>query len=349
MTRRLFRTGCLSIANTRRWFVNRVWSSVICCIAMTLWLVPYPVRADSSFVHVVSPGDTLASIAERYYGDPRRETVIVAENSLSNEGGVAIVTGLRLTIPTVSYHKVQEGETWSELAKRFYGDSQRSFVLFNANAGSPGKQPDPGAELLVPYPVRHVVGQNETINQVARLYYGPNVSEAEGVKILRRFNALKRIRLQRGQVVLVPLPSLVLSEKGRELARRQLEDQNIGGDVRDKQARIEAALPRLRTYVSKGQYADAVSMGNFLLGNGDLTGNQIVTIQRLLAVAYVALDRVDLAVSAFKSALTKQPDLELDSVRTSPKVMQALVTAKKESKEKASLPAANKDASKANK
>ncbi|MBN1655541.1 MAG: LysM peptidoglycan-binding domain-containing protein [Deltaproteobacteria bacterium] len=296
------------------------------------WLVPWRSAADSAIVHVVRPGDTLASIAERYYGDPRRETVIVAENSLSNEGGFAIVTGLRLTIPTVSYHRVQEGETWSELAKRFYGDAQRTFVLFKANSAAPGRQPDPGAELLIPYPLRHVVGQNETLNHVARIYYGQNDNEAEGVKILRRFNAIKRIRLQRGQIVLVPLAGLVLSEKGRAIVKQQNEDRNLGGDVRDKQARIEAALPHLRAHISSGLYADAVAMGSYLLGSGDLTGNQIVTIQRILAVAYVALDRFDLAIEAFKSVLEKQPDLELDSIRTSPKVMYALAQAKNEIK-----------------
>jgi len=279
---------------------------------------------------VVRPGDTLASIAERYYGDPRRENVIVAENSLNNEGGFAIVTGLRLTIPIVSYHRVQEGETWSELAKRFYGDAQRTFVLFKANAAVPGTQPDPGAELLIPYPLRHVVGQNETLNHVARLYYGKNAGETEGIKILRRFNSIRRIRLQRGQIVLVPLAGLVLSAKGREIAKQQTPEKKVGGDVRDKQARIEASLPRLHEDISKGLYADAVSMGNFLLGSGDLTGNQIVTIHRMLAVAYIAMDRFDLAVEAFKSVLEKQPDLELDSIRTSPKVMNALVQAKKE-------------------
>ncbi len=60
-------------------------------------------------VHVVRPGETLASIAERYYGDPRRESVLVAENGLTSEGGSAIVVGLRLSIPTVSYHRVKEG------------------------------------------------------------------------------------------------------------------------------------------------------------------------------------------------------------------------------------------------
>jgi hypothetical protein len=70
-----------------------------------------------------------------------------------------------------------------------------------------------------------------------------------------------------------------------------------------------------------------VALGNQLLGGGRLTGNQVVTIQRQLAVAFVALDRSDMAVKAFREALARQPDLELDAMRTSPVVMQAFRTA----------------------
>ena len=45
--------------------------------------------------------------------------------------------------------------------------------------------------------------------------------------------------------------------------------------------------------------------------------------------AIYSLSREDLAVQAFAQALQKQPDLELDSVRTSPRVLKALETAKK--------------------
>jgi hypothetical protein len=307
---------------------------IFALFALILGSVASSVSADSAISHVVRPGETLASIAERYYGDPRRESVLVAENSLTSEGGSAIVTGLRLTIPTVSYHKVKEGETWVELAKVFYGDARRAFVLLEANGGMPGDQPDPGAELLIPYPLRHVAGQNENLRHVSKTYYGKKGGAFEGLRRLRRFNRIRRARLQRGQIVLVPLEDLVLSEKGHKLVEERAMRSPVGGNIREKQAQIDSAMPLLREYVRQGRYAESLAMGNHLLGSGDLTGNQIVSIQRELGIAYVALGREDLAILAFKTALEKQPDLELDSARTSPKVLLALKRARQQTQAK---------------
>ena len=71
-----------------------------------------------------------------------------------------------------------------------------------------------------------------------------------------------------------------------------------------------------------------MGLGNRLLGAGSLTGNQVVSIQRELGTAYVALGREDLAVESFRQALSRQPDLELDVARTSPTVMRAFRAAK---------------------
>jgi len=135
-------------------------------------IAPGPARADETLVHVVRPGETLASIAEMYYGDARRESVLVAENGLTSEGGSSIVVGLRLSVPTVFYHRVQEGETWAVLATRFYSDPSRAFALIEANRGSSGEQPDPGAELLIPYPVRIVASQSDSLRKLSTTYYG---------------------------------------------------------------------------------------------------------------------------------------------------------------------------------
>ncbi len=277
---------------------------------------------DLAYVHVVKPGETLASIAQSYYGDPKRENVLVAENGLLAQGGTAIVEGLRLLIPTVSYHRVEAGDTWRDLAQRYYGDPTRTVALLRANQAKPGSTPDEGAQLLVPYPMRHIMEQGDTFISVVEQYY----KDRNDVRLLKAFNASKA-PLKRGHIMLVPLFDLVLSEEGR--ARLAANGQHIeSGETRAAQTRVDEQLPLLHEHVVKGRFAEALALGNQLLGSGQLTGHQEISIQRELATAYVALGRHDLAVEAFSSALKKQPDLELDSARTSPRVLKALEDAK---------------------
>lgn len=280
-----------------------------------------------SFVHVVRDGETLASIAQRYYGDPRREGMLVAENGLETQGGVPIVVGMRLVIPAVAYHRVAPGESWASIADRYYGATSRAFVIQEANPSIEGGQPAEGAELLIPYPLRHVADQRATIQRVAQQYF----EDARAAQMLRRFNGLRSTRLTRGQVILVPLANLVMSEEGRRIVQEAMPTtvaRDTAGDVRELQERISAELPGLQDAVQRGRYTEAVALGNRLLGAGELTGNQIVTIRRALAVAYVALERPDLAIEAFEAALERQPDLELDSRRTSPTVRAAFDAAR---------------------
>ncbi len=294
-------------------------------IALAALTVTSVARADgSTYIHVVRPGETLASIAQRYYGDARRESVLVAENGLTTQGGAAIVVGLRLVIPWVSYHRVRATESWAQIATQHYGDPRRASELIQANPQVSGAQPDEGAELLVPYPLRHVAHQGDTMRRVAQTYYG---DQGEAARLMR-FNAMRRQRLSRGQIVLVPLTDLVLSDEGRQVIEEATGEQVTGGEVRSLQMQINEQLPTLHEHVQRGRYAEAVALGNRLLGAGELTGNQVVTLPRELGVAYVALDRADLAVDAFLRALERQPDLELDSRRSSPTVLRTFTRAR---------------------
>jgi LysM repeat protein len=319
---------------TRR--LMRAASTLLIALMLT---VASPAAAEfPAFVHVVREGETLASIAQRYYGDPRRESVLVAENGLEAQGGVSIVVGLRLLIPAVAYHRVQAGETWASIAERYFGSASRAFVVQEANESVEGAQPAEGAELLIPYPLRHVADQRATVQRVAQSYG----EGTDAVRTIRRFNELRSLRLTRGQVLLVPVRDLVMSEEGLRVVQAAMPSAAPpaeGGDVRELQERISAELPNLQEAVRRGQYTESIAMGNRLLGMGELTGNQIVTIQRSLAVAFVAVGRRDLAIAAYVEALSRQPDLELDSRRTSPTVLAAFDEARHQREAAAPAPA----------
>ncbi|HEY8945680.1 MAG TPA: LysM domain-containing protein, partial [Polyangiaceae bacterium] len=68
-----------------------------------------------AFVHIVQTGDTLASIAERYYGKIQFERILVAANLLDLEGGSSIARGMRLEVPALAHRRVQRGDTWDDL------------------------------------------------------------------------------------------------------------------------------------------------------------------------------------------------------------------------------------------
>ena len=92
-----------------------------------------------AFPHVVQPGETLAQIAQRTYGEAKLETVLVGANALDVQGGSAIVSGMRIEIPAPGHHKVTEGETWAELSLSWLGDTKRA-----RTAPCRGYRPSPG-------------------------------------------------------------------------------------------------------------------------------------------------------------------------------------------------------------
>src|SRR5580704_10322816 len=89
-------------------------------VAVVATVAPTHARA---FTHVVKPGETLAQIAARIYGDSEREGVLVCANALDVQGGTVIVPGMRLEVPAPGHHTVMQGETWAELSLSWLGMS----------------------------------------------------------------------------------------------------------------------------------------------------------------------------------------------------------------------------------
>ena len=276
----------------------------------------------SAFQHIVKPGETLAQVAERVYGDPKREIVLVGANALDSQGGTIIAAGMRLEVPAPGHHTVMQGETWADLALSWLGtnDMARNELLAHANKGVPWVPPVEGQEIEIPAVITYLAGDGETVNTIAARFWGdPN----RGWE-LNSYNHREGVLVKRGEVMLVPMPGLRLTEAGQAEARAAAErDGASGGMALELQRKADSELPQLLADVRYGRYAEAVARGNRLLGGGALTHPQLAVVHRALLEAYVALDAHAAAAAACAAWKSNEPSPVLDPVRVSPKIRAA--------------------------
>ncbi|MGO8995361.1 MAG: LysM domain-containing protein [Polyangiaceae bacterium] len=267
-------------------------------------------RPARAFTHLVLPGETLAQLASRIYGDPKLEYVIAGANALDVTGGSAIVPGMRLEIPAPAYHHVMQNETWYELALAWLGDTKRADVLANANDAKSWVPPEEGREIVVPAVVSVIAGDNDSDMTIAGRYLG-DVNKAW---IVDAYNFRKTGPFRRGEVVLVALPDLTLTVRGKAEARDALDRERTEGQGgrHDVQRHADSELPALLADVRGGRYVDAVARGNRALALGELTRPQLATIHRALLDAYVALDAPGLAAGACAAWRANDPTAHLE-------------------------------------
>ncbi len=90
-------------------------------------------------VIVVKKGDTLASISERFYGNPMEFKRIIRANRDLKRGSTHLHLGQKLIIPMLPSSKgrrivtVRKGDTLASIAKRFYGDHRKFQRIIDAN------------------------------------------------------------------------------------------------------------------------------------------------------------------------------------------------------------------------
>jgi LysM repeat protein len=291
-------------------------------VVSTLAAVGLVAANAQAFTHIVKPNETLAQIAERVYGDSMRETVLVGANALDVQGGTVITAGMRLEVPAPGHHTVMQGETWAELSLSWLGtgDMARTELLAHDNKGVPWVPPVEGQEIEIPAVVTYIAGDGETVNTIAARFWGdPN----RGWE-LNSYNRRDGVLVKRGEVVLVAMPGLQLSDAGRAEARAAAErDGASGGMALEQQRKADAELPQLLADVRYGRYAEAVARGNRLLGGAALTHPQLATLHRALLEAYVALDARAAATAACAAWRSNDPAATLDPVRVSPKIRSA--------------------------
>jgi hypothetical protein len=272
---------------------------------------------------MVLPGETLAQIAARVYGDPKLEHVLAGANALDVMGGSAIVPGMRLEIPAPAYHHVVANETWYELSLAWLGDTKRADVLANANNAQSWIPPEEGREIVIPAVLSVLAGENENDMTLALRYLG-DVNKAWGIDA---YHFRKTGPFRRGEVVLIALPDLTLTVRGKAEARDALDRERTEGKggQHEVQRRADTDLPALLADVRGGRYVDAVARGNRVLSLGELTKQQVATVQRALLEAYVALEAPGLAAGACAAWRASDPGakLEIGGDTLSPKIRAA--------------------------
>jgi hypothetical protein len=291
-------------------------TAVVLCLLIAA--VATPARA---FTYVVQPGDTLASIAEQFYGRIQHEKLLVTANALDAQGGTSIVPGMRLEIPALAHRRVRRGDTWPALGIELLGAARRSDVLAIANGTSPWLAPEEGSEIVVPYNLRVIATPADTTVNIAYKYLG-DINQAW---VLDHYNGFKGRQLQRGDVVLVPLVDLALTEAGRHAADQAagVTCTESGGSTRATQLLVRSEVPALIADIKSGRYIDAVARANRFLASGELSVVTLAIVHRQLLEAYVALDATGLATAACNQWRKVDPKASLDPVMLSPKIVAA--------------------------
>lgn len=275
----------------------------------------------SAFTYIVQPGDTLAGIAERFYGRIQNEKLLVVANALDALGGTKISAGMRLEVPALTYVRIGSGHKWKDLAARLLGGKHRAHALADANDSKPWLPPPADAEIVVPYNLRFVSTGNDTIVGLAYRFLG----DRRKAWMLDQYNDRKGRRLNRGDIVLLPMVDIELTEAGKQAATaaRLLARKQGGGEQRAIQAQVTEELPQLTAHVRSGRYIEALKLGLSFTSRGSLTQPQRAKVHRLLLETYVALGANGLATESCRLWLKSDPEAELDPIMLSPKIVEA--------------------------
>lgn len=285
--------------------------------------------------HEVRPGETLASLAERYYGSTALGEMLGTYNGLDGE----LEPGSTLRLPSGRDYVTRAGDSWSRLAHSHLGDAALAGPLAQLNGSSAEAPLRIGQQLAIPVLVDYRVAPGDSFARIARRFYGGPARAG----FLQRFNRIENARhLQVGQLLRVPL-TLPLAEPPVPDA-----DQAVEGD-RPQAAAAGTARPKTQTGLASVAAAPSLDglreelrlgMSAYLDGSYDTALERLEPLRsevmahgslreqrellRHLAFAYVAYDRGEDACSAYRALVAIEPSTQLDPDRISPKIRKVL-------------------------
>ena len=120
--------------------------------------------------HTVVAGETLSSLALRFYGDAELYRMIATASGIANPNVINV--GQRLIMPDFTRYTVVAGDTLSGLAQRFYGDAQLDRLIAGASGIAESAVINAGQRLIIPDITRYTVVAGDTLAALAVRFYG---------------------------------------------------------------------------------------------------------------------------------------------------------------------------------
>ncbi len=290
-------------------------------------------------VHTVAAGESAASLAKKYYGDPDLGDLLLGYNG---KPGTVIRPRERLTIPFCEVYRARPGDTWSGLAKQHLGRASASSVLAELN-GSPTGQPlRVGARVVFPVVLRHTLARGESLSSLSARFYG-DARRAATLQSFSRIGDAKRVPV--GTPLQIPLVAFLRAETEPvrsdepEKAAVAASDPSSAADALPEaspevrvpppaaeERRFEKPLAEAGRQFSNGEYDRAREMLEALLAR--VAGEGAVSDRRewgqLLAFVYIALDRDADACTAYRSGSPPAGPTDFDPDLISPRIRAVL-------------------------
>ncbi|MFQ5512894.1 MAG: LysM domain-containing protein [Myxococcota bacterium] len=292
---------------------------------MTRWLVLLTLFAAASpagsreLVYRPEKGETLESLARRFYGDEDLAILLRVYNGL--EPGQSSPS-VELRIRVADRHRVTEGETWSGLADRYWSDASLHRSLAELVAGDPQAPPRKGETLVIPALAPYPLGPGETLAAVSRRIFG----DSAHAELLARLNGVSDPRrLQVGTILHVPvwppadagkspatLPDVAASPPQEAGTGRGTQAPSLSSQLRHAvnaylDGSYQAALKKLEalrpTILEKGRRAE-----------------QTLLLRHLVFV-YAAFDRREEACKSYGKLKEIDPELHWSRDEVSPKIL----------------------------
>lgn len=314
-----------------------------------LLLLALPAAAGET-LHTVAPGESISSIARRYYGDFSHTNLLLRFNG---RHGTDLHPGERLRIPFCVDHRVARGDNGSTLAERFLGRASAWESIAELNGLIPEAPLQPGQTIAMPFILRHTIVRGDSLSSLAGTFYGDPGRGA----LLQAFNGITDPReLAVGEVVEVPLvgvrlsgsseqekpPQAIAPEEGpsegnaphADAATHSASPSEPPAEPATRPAPVEPLLPDWfagdfssaeRAYL-RGDYEDAAGRIDALIERIEAIPlpEERSRVWRLAAFIDVAFDRDERACAAFRSMRSTGAPVELDPSSVSPKIRKAL-------------------------